>query len=367
MRPAPLSSVLLLLAGCGWQPPLDPDAAAVDNALAGTLVYSGDAAPGDVVVILYDAADPPPPTGTGGPVTFSTVPASAFTGDGAGVQSAPWTLSQVPDGDFLVSALMDLDGDFHPLLSSNAGATCGDVAGGHLADLGSTEPGVVSVTGGELLDDVTLLVASAYPIERPAFRFDTNAVDRDAAAAALFDFEDDSELFTLSSTAVLSELVQLTGPFDGSDPCDVAFWVHFPDDDGDGAPDPHVTYGEEGVPMVWPRVYMRWLGELEDGGSIVAEAVPNPLMLTIFGGPVELGVTTPMTSMDVAFVPAAVHILPDGTREVLDVADVPTGAWSVTVVAETGQTWTVPNETASAASTDSAFSPATQEQVFLLQ
>ncbi|MCB9777439.1 MAG: hypothetical protein H6742_02620 [Alphaproteobacteria bacterium] len=360
-------SLVLGAAGCGWQPTRSADAEDVLNALSGTLVYGGDAAPGDVVVILYAADAPPPPAGTGRPVTFATVPAEAFTGDGAGLQSAPWTLSQVPDGDWLVSALMDLDGDFHPLLTSNAGATCGDAAGAHLADLSSTEPAVVSVEGGQLLDDVTILIAAEYGIERPAFQFDSNSVDLTAAQAALFDFADDSELFTLSSIAVHSELVDLTGPFDGTDPCDTAFWVHFPDDDQDGAPDPHVTYGEEGVPMVWPRVYMRYLGELPDGETIVAEAVPNPLMLSIFGGPVQLDEQTPLTTMDVAFVPAAVHFLADGRQVVLSGDDVPTGAWSVTVVAETGQTWTLPNETAAAAATDASFSPATQEQVFVLQ
>lgn len=365
-------SVLSLLA-CAWSPPLDPDAPQVLNSLAGTVVYSGEPEPQTVIVLLFAADDPPPPAGTGRPVAFSTVPASEFTGDGAGLQSAPWTLSRVPDGDWLVTALMDMDGDFHPLLSSNAGATCGDYGGAHLQSLSSSDLGVVSVEGGTLLDEVAVLVVNPYPTERPAWQFDANAVDQLAAAVALADPSNDDELFTLSSTGVASEVLQLSGPFDGTDLCDTAFWVHFVDSDADGLPDPHPedAYAALGIPHAWPRIYLQYLDlneeQLAAGESYVAEAIVNPLLIDLYGGPVPVGVPTPLTQLSVAFVPAAQHLLADGSAELLQAPDLPAGAWSVTVVAQTGQTWTLPNELAAFQSTDDSFTPASQAQVLVVQ
>lgn len=362
----PLPAALLLpLAACAWTPPRDPDAAEVGNSLAGTLVYSGDAAPGDVIVLLYAADDPPPPLGTGRPVDFSTVPAESFSGEGAGLQSAPWTLADVPDGQWLVSALMDLDGDFQPLLSSQAGATCGDVAGGHLADLVTGEPGVVEVSGGELLDDVTVVLARTVPVERPAFTLSTTQLSQAQAALAFADPTDDAEIFTLQSTAVATATLSLTGPFDGTDACDTAFWVHFVDEDGDGQADAHpeASYAAMGLPLAWPRIYLEYTADtqaLSPGERWVTEAIVDPLLLEAYGGAVPLGVPTPLTALPVAFVPAALHLLPDGSSEVVGAPDLPVGAWSVTVVAETGQTWTLPNELASGESADPAFDPATQ-------
>ncbi|NOY26521.1 MAG: hypothetical protein GXP62_11665 [Oligoflexia bacterium] len=360
-----------LVGACAWTPPLDPDAAVVTNSLSGSVIYSGSAAPSDVIVLLFDAADPPPPAGTGSPVAFSTVSATSFTGAGAGVQAAPWALSQVPDGQWLVTALMDMDDDFQPLLSSNSGATCGDIIGAYLASLQATDLGVVSIKGGVLLDDVTLVLASQLPTERPAFQFATNAVDQIAAAMALSDPSNGDELFTLVSTGIYSDIVQLTGPFDGTDTCDTAFWVHFVDDDQDGVPDPHpdASYAKMGIPFVWPRVYLQYLGDTgaDAGDSYVAEAIVDPLMLDQYGGSVPLGVPTPVTQLSVAFVPAAMHLFADGSSETVSAPDLPVGAWSVTVVAETGQTWTLPNEVAEFNSTDDAFNPASQGETLLVQ
>lgn len=371
MRPA--WTVLALLGACSWQPPLDPGAEAPRNSLSGAVVFAGEGEPQTVIVLLFDAADPPPPGGTGRPLAFSTVPASAFTGTDAGIRSAPWALSGVPDGEWIVTALMDMDGDFHPLLSSNAGATCGDYGGAWLDALSGGSPAVAAVEGGEHLEDLSVLVGSRYPIERPAFVFQSNAVNQLAAAAALADPSDDGELFVLGSTEVASEVLQLGGPFDGTDLCDTAFWVHFLDEDGDGLPDPHPeeAFAAMGLPAVWPRIYLQYLGLDEEasaaGESWVAEAVVDPFLLSLLGGPVPLGAPTPLTSLPIAFLPAARHRLADGSEETVTAPYLPGGAWSVTVVAETGQTWSLPNELAAFASTDETFQPATQAQYLLVE
>lgn len=347
-----------LLAGCAYEVPLDPDRAEPSNVLQGTVVVTGADELGDVMVLLFPADDPPPPTGTGSPVDFATVAEQDFTGSDAGVQSSTWSITGVPDGDWLVYALMDVDGDFHPLVSSNAGATCGDWMGAHVGDLAVGEPARVSVGGGQLLDDVTVVVGNEMTTERPAFTVLTDVVVQTQA----------SQTFTLTSTAIHSQLLDLTGPFDGTDPCGTAFLFYAPDADGDGAPDPHAdpAYAQAGAYDVWPRIYLQYLGDdLEAGESWATEAIVYPAPLLT--GEATVGVPTLVTSLTGIFVPAALHTLPDGTEEVVTAPSLPTGGWSVTVVSITGQTWTVPNETAGVPATDASFDPLTQADVLAVQ
>jgi hypothetical protein len=72
-------------------------------------------------------------------------------------------------------------------------------------------------------------------------------------------------------------------------------------------------------------------------------------------GAVPAGVPTPVQELELLFLGAVGLYLPDGTVETVYAPDVPTGAWEVTVVLETGQTWTLPNETAAYPATDDSF------------
>lgn len=358
MRPAPLLVLPLLLgAGCSYAPALDPDAPQVLNSLTGEIVVAGTQDVATTFVLLTDAHNPPPPYGTGQPVNFSGVPASAYTGDagsgqGGGMQSAPWSLTKVPDGAWNVNALMDMDGDFTPLLGSNAGATCGDWVGAHLEDLTAGTLGTVQVQGGTLLDDVTVVVGVEMTTERPAFTLDP-AVVMDQHAT-------DFQTFVLDSVGVASEVLQLAGPFDGTDPCGTMFLVKALDADLDGFPDPHPnpTLAAAGALDMWPKVYLRYRGDVSPGESWAAEAVVYPL--PVITGEYPLNTVVPDTSIEVVWSPGAEHTLPDGSVEVVLAPDLPSGPWSVTVIQLTGQTWTVPNELAAFPGTDDSFDPDTQ-------
>ena len=96
-------ALALLLVACAYEVPLDPDAPVVTNVLEGTVVVNGADQVADTVILLYTADNPPPPVGTGRPVSFATVPASAYTTGAGGVPSAPWALTEVPDGAVLCS------------------------------------------------------------------------------------------------------------------------------------------------------------------------------------------------------------------------------------------------------------------------
>lgn len=375
----------LLLASCAWDAPLAQSPDSVSNVISGTVVVNAETVTGTVLVLLYAADDPPPPDGTGRPVTLASLDASRFSGS-AGVQSAPFAITEVPDGDWLVVALLDNDHDFHPLVEATGGATCGDMLGSYLADLSTGEIGVVSTEGGELVDGVTVLVGSEVPLERPAFTFKQNTVSR----------SDEAPVLTISATDVnaISEdldgnpwtVLDLTGPLDidavlagtaAYDPCDVAFNLWIPDDDGafDGNPHPNPAYAELGLIEIWPRFYLQYLGDdLEEGESYVSEAVwatpvlsPLAFQSAFLSGALAFDTIIPQSSLDLYFPPVAVHRLPDGTEATVQGADVPAGAWSLTVVSITGQTWTLPNDLSAFPSGSSTYVPSQQALTVNLQ
>ena len=380
----------LLGAGCTWEAPIMEADEAPTNVITGTVVVNASSVTGPTMVLLYDAADPPPPEGTGRPVNLATIPAADFSG-GAGVQSAPFALTGVPDGTWLVTALMDHDQDFHPLIDATAGATCGDMLGAYLADITTGDLGVVTVAGGQLADGVTVAVGSEMPLERPAFVITDDAVDRTG---------EDSSL-TLTSTNVSAtdgqgwDVLELTGPMDvesayaggAYDPCDVSFAIYVPDDDGagDGNPHPNAAYAAEGFIEAWPRVYLQYLGDgsvqLGEGESYTAEAVWASQVdaltaIARYGFTWEqvlasvglsFNMIAPILEFELYLPPVALHTDADGTETVVQGANVPAGSWAVTVVSITGQTWTLPNTLSSLGSASATYDASLQAQPITVQ
>lgn len=348
--------LLLLLSACAYEVPVDPDGPDILSTITGTVVASGVETLGPVAVLLFAADDPPPPVGTGSPASFAMVPASLFSG-GGGLLSAPFVLSEIPDGDWIISGLMDVDGDFQPQLSSHAGATCGDHAGVYPVSATDSTPAVISIADGQRVDGVSVVLAAQYPTERPAFVFTADTVQQTAP----------QQVISLAATGIHSEVLELADP---GTPCGVLFLVRFLDDDGDGVPDPHPTYGDAAF-AAWPKIYLQYTGEgdvpLAAGESYAAEAVVSPLLWAGLGGPATAGVTLPTTALDAIFVPAALHTSPDGAQETVTAPNLPRGAWSVTVVLETGQTWTLPNEIAGFPPTIDGFDPTLQAGTLLVQ
>jgi hypothetical protein len=363
---------LSLVGGCAYHPPLDPprddvgNLASNVNVIAGTVVADIDV-PGNVILFATDASNPMPPYGTGTPVTFSSVPASKFSDDGTGLKSADFAIGGVPDGDYTITALMDLDDSFHPLYSSRAGASCGDVVGAYIDSLSSRALATIHVEGNEKVDGASILLGSVIPVERPAFQFNgfgtTDQGDNDNVVDRTADPTVHPEEFRLLSTGVHSQLLETPDP---GQPCGPVFLVYAPDADGDGMYDPSPTYGSLGLYDLWPRIYLQYLGDLAPGESWAAEAVPDPAFALL--GKVPPGGTTITTDLSVAWLPAAQHFQSDGTVEVVqDPSQIPTGNWSVTVVSNTGQTWTLPNELAAYGSTDGVFSPGAQAGYLVVQ
>ena len=367
---------LLLGVSCNYEAPLASNATATANVVSGSIVVQTSDEPAQVIILLYDASDPPPPAGTGRPVTFGSVPASKFEIDGSGLLSAPFAVTDVPDGTWLVTALMDIDNDFHPLVSALAGSTCGDIVGAYLTDLVTQSFATVTVEGGELAEGVTILLASEMTVERPAFELiESELLSRQTAMTGV------TQGFELTTTPIHSAIYDLTGPISADDPCGTNFLVELVDDDGDGQPDEHPSYpGTPGAYDIWPRIYLSYLGKAQADGSIIddleageswaAEALIDPtvwLDLDTFEWLIPVNTPSPVLDLNVVWVPAALHTS-DGVEEVVAVpTSLPSGAWAVTVVSLTGQTWTLPNELYAYGSTDASYDASTQGAVLLVQ
>ena len=149
---------IILLAACGYRPPVDTGDTETGNSITGTLVVSGVDCPAPTMVLAYDASSPPPPAGRGGPKGFSTVPAEAWSAADQGISSAPYSLTGLEDGSWILTGLMDLDGDFNPFSSVLAGATCGDVGGLHVRDLETLAAAPVTVSGATRTSDITIIL-----------------------------------------------------------------------------------------------------------------------------------------------------------------------------------------------------------------
>ncbi|MFT6821282.1 MAG: hypothetical protein ACJATT_005112, partial [Myxococcota bacterium] len=174
--------------------------------------------------------------------------------------------------------------------------------------------------------------------------------------------------------------------------CDTAFFAQFLDDDGDGIPDPHPSV--PGVFNSWPQIGLTWVGvpvdttgdgapdsfsrEGRESESWSALSVLSPLLLQ---AGVPVGIPVLLSQLPVVWVPAAQRSSASTeddctgtwvsgvcTDLITTPADLPAGAWAITVIESTGQTWTVPNTLATSSSTDAAgFLPALQGSFLLVE
>lgn len=395
----------LLLAACETDVYEDPDAKTPANVITGTLVVAGLTEPSDTIVLLFPGNNEPPPgqfggpTQTGRPITFSTIPASEFTqGETDGTMSAPFYLSGLADNTYIVGALVDVDGNFHPLVDFMAGSTCGDWAGAHLADL-TGKLARITVEGGTLTDNITVVVAAQKSWGRPAFKIkgeSSPVIKRQLA----IDDPDAVQTYTLQSVGIdtFTPFVDednnpipytvdgplAIGSWDGSPVCESTFPMYPLDIDGTPGPDGHPDLPPNPSLLdIFPRVIIQYLGTPQEDGTFVREVPANeitwagagPIYPTnVLFGTWPTNKVTPSNELPVIWIPGArkfyicEECVEDKSRVtqetdcnegdtydpvmkqcqsiVTNPLDIPAGAWSVTVINHEGVTWTVPNSTA---------------------
>jgi hypothetical protein len=139
-------ALLVLLSSCE-PPPVFPGADRRQNSrparVEGEVVVSS-AARGNVVVLLFDAARLPPPTGTGRPLTFTLVSRTKLFGDvrdfDTGPFVAPFSFSFVNPGQYQVRAFVDANDDFIPWYGVTNEVNTGDVGGAAIDAKGKALP-----------------------------------------------------------------------------------------------------------------------------------------------------------------------------------------------------------------------------------
>lgn len=366
---------MLLLLSCGYVPEVVPsdDYPAASGLSGDVVLYNGGDDPGVGHVVVYAADDLPPPNGFGSPVDLATISPDAWGSAGSsgveGVVSAPWSITGLPDGDYVLSALIDNDGDFNPFLGDfAAGATCGDQLGGYLLTGASAQVLPVTVEGPHHQDGLSLLVGDPLPFERPAFVVAEQAgetmprLDLEENLFSIADFE-----WGLESTAIDHPFLTLNDP--QSNDCPTRFTVSTIDADGDGLADPHPLQAaaDFGAVQMWPRVLLRlvadengdppertWLSEaLIDFRDPGDDTFPLPRALS-YGADwtppryLTPNVPTTTSSLPLIWTGKAVPLLEDGTPgEEISGPDLPAGVWGVIVMNQTGQIWVLPNSLSS--------------------
>jgi hypothetical protein len=366
---AGLALASLLGPGCE-PPPVVPTADRRQHVstsrIEGSVIVQGRAR-GNAVVFLYDADRPPPPQGSGRPVSFTVIPQAQLFGAAldapelAGPFSAPFAFSLVAPGRYTVRGFIDAEADFIPWYDVTAQPNAGDVGGAALVDatspsrqlrvleVAAREDGALNAVTGVA---VTFSDAAAVKVDRPAFQ-----------VARSVKLESGTRVLTLQPEPIRGGVVDVAPP---------GFVVHYVDNDGNGAPD---DANRDGEPDLWPRVLVRKLAagpgladenDLDRNGLLDAEGVDHPRADGSLDGQPDLVVldarlvsdglraaltnedgSPKMTTLLVPELTVAIRPLAFDARNPSAPAllqGLPSGRYSVTLVQATGQTWRVPNE-----------------------
>jgi hypothetical protein len=344
--------------------------------IEGQVVAAGQTR-GNVILFLFDAADPPPPQGSGRPLSFAFIPEQALYGapvadsSQSGPFTAAYSFSRVRPGSYLLTGLIDHDGcagssanpctaspDFNPWFTVTDEPHRLDV-GGAAVDALTHAPKVVSVQ--DVTTPVTGVTVSfsdqaTFTVDRPAFK--------------VADGEDG--LFNPSAGNKVLDLLSTGISVGGVNESQPVFLARFVGTNSDGSPaDPD----RDGIPDLWPKVIARKVSEAdptflkdETTGSYVradgtpppastqqvvlgAALVPQPLIAALTdpktGAPLRDAsgalLTVPMGSLKVVLTNAAYDIS-NRSMPPVKLASVPSGHYALYLINPTGQTWRLPNE-----------------------
>ncbi|HZI05499.1 MAG TPA: hypothetical protein VEZ71_15815 [Archangium sp.] len=398
-----LALASVLATGCE-PPPVKPTADHRQNQqlsrIEGQVLVQSQAR-GNAIVLLYDATRPPPPQGSGRPLSFTVIPAQKLFGPAqpgsSGPFTAPFSFSLVAPGRYLLRGFIDSDTcltgatpchgpDFIPWYSITGEPNAGDV-GGAAVDPVTRVPRVVEVAAGPdgALQAATGVIvsfsdSSTVPTERPAFRVEGGSRFDPSAGTKRLD------LLPLR----IQEGVVSAGH--------AGLVVRCVDDNGDGVPD---DANGDRVPDLWPRVLVRkltgWPGLTEaqkladendldrdgildavgvdypraDGTSdglpdqvvLAAGLAPDPALMDALLERDESPCVEVVPSLGVLVQPLALDVRDPARRQPLK--SVPSGRYAITLVQFTGQTWRVPNELSPALAPEDGLPPV-ESQSFVL-
>jgi hypothetical protein len=402
-----LALASVLATGCE-PPPVVPTADRRQNQhlsrIEGQVVVQSRAR-GNAIVLLYDAERPPPPQGSGRPLTFTVIPAEQLFGPALGETAssgpftAPFTFSLVAPGRYLLRGFIDADtcragaqpchgSDFLPWYGITGEPNAGDV-GGAAVDPVTRVARVVEVAAGpdgalQAATGVTVSFSDSATVpERPAFQ---------VVGDSRFDPAAGPKRLELKPLQVRDGVVDVRPP---------ALLVRYVDDNNDGAPD---DANGDGQPELWPRVVLRKLADgpgltgaqqladendldrngvldtegldypradgsgdgLPDAVVLATMLAPDPALMDALRKPdgTPNMNPVPVTSLGVMVLPRALDAR--APRSPVTLQSVPRGRYALTLVQFTGQTWRVPNELAPSLASERGL-PSVDSQSFVLE
>jgi hypothetical protein len=293
----PLAAALALALACEQPPALptqDRRSQVKTSHIEGQVVVTGPAR-GNVIITRFDAARPPPPLGTGRPLSFTIIPEREIFREGdtsSGPFTAPYAFSQVTPGRYILGGFLDARGafcpggacrasDFIPWYGVTGEPNAGDVRGAalNLSTLQLRELEIAPQNeDGDLnaLTDISFTVdsrssASQVSVDRPVFRLNTATSDASFTLAT-------APLCPGSSTVrckfldLVSEQIH-EGVVDQRAP---AFVVRFVDDrnNATGAPGPDCVPDDangDSRPDFWPKIVIRKLADQANPALLIDE------------------------------------------------------------------------------------------------
>lgn len=320
---------------------LPATAPAPTGAIAGNLKVAlpqGQTSFVSAYVFATDARNPPPPLGTGKPISVDFHASAEFSPAG----TVAFALRGLPPGSYYVTAVADTRGDFalEPQLFGAAPGQ-GALVGGHF-DSSLARLETVTVGGASVTADV--VVGRALPI-RPSFVLLTPSalpVTSDLGASAPF-FPD-----ALSPQRVTLHAQQVLGAGIGTLPeTGPAFFPVTFQGCQSAAPTKAVDGDFDNLPDVYPRVLVVKLSDADPTGlavdpvtTVIPAAIdPTPFLGLL--GDCSLARTVVASNVSVVLSPIAVQPQVDGN---LKQVPIPPGRYGFVLISATGQTWRIPNE-----------------------
>lgn len=292
-EPEPSQSVVVRMSEGAPLPP---------GRIAGRLLVPGASQAAETYVFAFAEASPPPPAGTGRPSGLVALSRASLL-ESAGGLEARFEIGGLEEGRYHLVALFDGNDSFSPLVESLAEPDAGDFVGRSMQPV---------ATGS---DDIEIVLDARLPFDRPGFSFAPDLV--------IPSFELSRASLASNSEPLLSVRPQLN---------QFAVRLRASDETGDN------------LPELYPRVLLTLLEDTPDPRTALDQ---SPLVVVpAFVDPMPF-----LTALDAGEAARVTDVLPfiippvaleSGQLR----AGIPSGRYRVTLIAETGQTWRVPNASA---------------------
>jgi hypothetical protein len=294
------------------QPVIMAEGPPLPRGAIGGKIRAADDKKGDAYVFAFDERNPPPPLAGGRPVAVATIPAASFAPVGGGQLEAPFVVPGLPDGRYILEALVDPTASFSLLDDLVAQPQRGDVVGPAMTV-------VVPIMNQGTVQGVELDLTIPILFDRPAFEIGDVQIPRTSFPAAIELKSHPIAVLKMTDETVKVPIVLAPG-----------------DEDGDNLRDlyPRVVFTKIVDSGDDPRI------QPDDPSGIFIPGIVDPIPFLV---PLATGAPAlPASSYRVILPPAAVKLLPNGMRQIF--SPPPAGRYRTNVLSATGQTWSVPSD-----------------------